>query len=93
MGYLFGVGGVLVFQSAFSFAIIQAGTGNGSFVGLGAMLLAGVGIPFTALANFLFIRAGRRHPEAPTVARVVLASLALPAAQLALLVLVAVFRL
>lgn len=90
---LVGVGGVLLLQAAFSIAIVQVASGGGSFVGLGAMLLALPGIPLTALINFLLIRAGGKGPESSWVLRVVLVSLALPAAQLALLGLVAVFRL
>lgn len=93
MIYLFGVGGVLLFQVGFSFAIIFATSGGGSFVGLGAMLLAVLGIPFTALINFLVIRANRSKPVSSYVLRLVLISLALPATQLALMILVSVFRL
>lgn len=93
MRYLFGVGGVLLFQLAFSYAIILAGTGNGSFVGLGAMLFAVVGVPLTALINVLVIRSSRSNPASPYVLRVILISMILPVAQLGLLVLVSVFRL
>ena len=93
MRYLFGVGGVLLLQVGFSFAIILATSGGGSFVGLGAMLLAVLGIPLTALINFLVIRTHRKKPESPYVLRLALFSLALPAAQLALMILVSVFRL
>ena len=93
MIYLFGVGGVLLVQVGFSFAIILATSGGGSFVGLGAMLLAVLGIPFTALINFLVIRGNRSKPVSSYVLRLVLISLALPATQLALMILVSVFRL
>lgn len=93
MRYLFGVGGVVLFQGGFSLAIILATSGGGSFVGLGAMLLAGLGIPLTALINGLVIRTSRKNPEARYVLRLALVSLALPAAQSALMVLVSVFRL
>lgn len=93
MKYVLGVGVVMLLQLAFSFAIIAAASGGGSFVGLGAMLLALTGVPLTALINVLLIRAGRSDPASPYVLRVVLVSLALPAAQLALLVVVAAFRL
>lgn len=92
MSYLLVVGGVVLLQAALSYAIILAGSGNGSFVGLGAMLLAVVGIPATAIANLLLVRNHRRHPSRGLAGRVLLLALALPAAQLALLVLVAVFR-
>lgn len=93
MTYLVGIGGVLLLQVGFSFAIILATSGGGSFVGLGAMLLAVLGIPLTALVNFLLIRSNRTNPASPYVLRLTLISLALPAAQLTLMILVSVFRL
>lgn len=93
MVYLLGIGGVLLFQAAFSLVIISATTGGGSFVGLGAMLLALLGIPLTALINFLVIRSSRRDPGSPYLLRLTLVALALPAAQLALMILVSVLRL
>jgi hypothetical protein len=93
LSYLFGVAGVLLLQVGFSFAIIMATSGGGSFVALGAMLLAVVGIPLTALINFLLIRSHRNDPASPCILRLALVSLALPATQLALMVLVSVFRL
>ena len=93
MRYLLGVGLVGLLQVGFSFAIIMATRGGGSFVGLGAMLLAVLGIPITALVNLLLIRASRRSPGSPYVRRLVIVSLSLPTAQLALMILVSVFRL
>lgn len=93
MRYLLGVGVVALLQVGFSFAIISATRGGGSFVGLGAMLLAVLGIPVTALVNFLLIRTNRKSPGSPYVLRLVIVSLLLPAAQLALMILVSVFRL
>lgn len=93
MSYLFGVLGIPLLQVGFSFAVIFATSGGGSFVGLGAMLMAVMGIPLTALLNFLFIRAHRENPASPYLLRLALVSLALPAAQLALATLVSVFRL
>lgn len=57
------------------------------------MLLAVLGIPITALVNFLLIRANRQRQGSPYVLRLVFVSLLLPAAQLALMILVSVFRL
>jgi hypothetical protein len=91
--YLVIAGGVLLFQLAFSYALILATTGGGSFVALGVMLLAVLGIPLTALINILLIRSRRSNPERPYVGRLLLVSLALPLVQLALLILVTVFRL
>lgn len=93
MRYLLGVLGVLLLQVGFSFAVISATSGDGSFVGLGAMLLAIPGIPLTALINALLIHAHRRKPASHFRLRLTLVSLALPAAQLTLLILVSVFRL
>jgi hypothetical protein len=93
LSYLVVVGGVLLFQAAFSYAIIMATTGNGSFVGLGAMLFAVMGIPVTAIANLVLIHTHRKNPAKPYIGRLLLLALALPLAQLALLILVSVFRL
>ena len=93
MNYLVGIGGGLLLQVGVSLAIILARSGGGSFVGLGAMLLAVLGIPLTALINFLLIRSNRNKPASPFVLRLALVSLALPAAQMALMILVSVFRL
>jgi hypothetical protein len=93
LSYFFGIGGVVLFQIGFSYAVIMASSGNGSFVGLGAMLLAVLGVPVTALINFLIVRSGRNNPSSNCVVRVILVALVLPAAQLALLILVSVFRL
>lgn len=93
MTYLLGVLGVLLLQVGFSFAVISATSGGGSFVGLGAMLLAIPGIPLTALINVLLIRSHRKNRAPQFFPRLVLVSLVLPAAQLALMILVSVFRL
>lgn len=93
MSYLLGIGGVLLLQVGFSFAVIFATSGGGSFVGLGAMLLAVLGIPLTALINCFLIRSNRKNPASPYLLRLALVSLALPATQLALMILVSVFRL
>jgi hypothetical protein len=93
LNYILGIGGVFLFQIAFSYAIIMTSTGNGSFVGLGAMLLAVLGVPVTALVNVFIVRSGRNNPSSNYVVRVILVTLVLPAAQLGLLILVSVFRL
>jgi hypothetical protein len=80
--------GVLLFQVAFSWGVIQASAGNGSFVGLGALLLALPGIPATALVNFLVLRGHRSDSASPSLLRLATISLILPALQLALLVVV-----
>lgn len=92
MNYLIGVGGVALFQAMVSYAAMLAGTGNGSFVGLGAMLFAVMGIPTTAFLNFIFMYENRKHPERPYRLRMFLVSAVLPLIQLALIFLVKVYR-
>ena len=82
-----------MFQAAFSYAIIPAGTGNGSYIGLGAMLFAVIGIPVAAIANLALIHAHCKSPAEPYIGRVTLLALALPMARLALFIFVSVFRL
>jgi hypothetical protein len=55
MKYLACLGIPLLLQSLLTLVFSQAASG-GSFVGLGAMLLAVVGIPLTLIVNFALIR-------------------------------------
>jgi hypothetical protein len=91
--YVLVVVAVVLAQVAITWAIIAATAGGGSFVGLGAMLMAVLGIPSTALVLALLIHAYRTRPMSSWILRVVLIALGLPAAQCALMVLVSVFRL
>lgn len=84
--YLVGVGGVLLVQVAISYATILAGTGNGSFVGLGAMLLALYGIPATAVTNFLLLRKQPSNAKRSNGVSIIVISSMLPILQLALLI-------
>lgn len=84
--------GLALLQVGFTIAINRAAEG-GSFVGLGAMLLAVPAIPATALVNFVLVRSDRNTGSSRWVLRVMLVSLVLPVAQLALLLLVSLFRL
>jgi len=93
LNYFIGVGGVFLFQAVFSYAIISVSSGNGSFVGLGVMLFAVFGIPVTAIVNALLVHAHRKNPSMRYIGRLLLLALVLPMAQLALLILVSVFRL
>lgn len=93
MNYTIGLGVVLLLQVAISSVTMFAGTGNGSFVGLGAMLLALYGIPATMLVNFLLIRSHRKQPQRSNVVLLVLISALLPVLQLALLLAQLVFDL
>jgi len=93
LNYLLGIGGVMLFQAAISYAIVFASPGNGSFVGLGAMLIAVMGIPITAIINGVIIHNHRKNPTTGYIGRLILLALVLPALQIALLFLVTVFRL
>jgi hypothetical protein len=85
MNYIVGVGLVLLIQLAISYFVIIAGTGNGSFVGLGAMLFAIFGIPATALTNFLIIQQHNREPKPSNGKQIITISCILPALQIGLL--------
>jgi hypothetical protein len=85
MNYWVGIAGVLILHLAITFTTIFAGTGNGSFVGLGAMLFALYGIPCTLLANFFLIRAHRTNPKKSYRVLLSVFSSLLPLMQLALL--------
>jgi hypothetical protein len=66
------VAGVLVpiaLQSLVVFITIQMNTGNGSWVGLGALLIGFVAIPVTALVNAIYIRANRETNSISAIAR------------------------
>jgi hypothetical protein len=93
LSYWWVIGGVFVVQAVLSFVTMRAGTGNGSFVGLGAMLFALYGLPATALLNFLLVRRQRQQPRRSNVVWIVVGSSLLPIVQLALLIAVKVFRL
>jgi hypothetical protein len=93
MNYFVGVFGVLLLQLLATGITIAASTGNGSFVGLGAMLMAVWGIPTSLLANFLIIRSYREQPKASKVWLLILVSLALPLLQFLLLAAQIIFRL
>lgn len=92
MNYFIGVGGIALFQAAISYGTMLAGTGNGSFVGLAAMLFAIMGIPTTAFLNFIFMYENRKHPERPYRLRMFLVSAVLPVVQIALFILVKLYR-
>jgi hypothetical protein len=90
--YLATIGLPILIQAGFTFLIINAAPG-GSFVGLGALLFAGIGMPITAVLLFLLARAESGRAASGQILRWVLVTLALPLAQLGLLVLVSVLRL
>ena len=58
MRYLFNILVPLLLQLLFTWVIIEATRGGGSFVGLGAMLVALFAVPGTAIWNFVRVRRG-----------------------------------
>lgn len=93
MNFKFGIGLVLLVQLSISALTIFAGTGNGSFVGLGAMLLAIYGIPITLIINFFIIRSHKIYPKKSTITTISIISSVLPFLQLSLLLAQIVFDL
>jgi hypothetical protein len=82
-----------VLQAAITYAIVSLSSGSGSFVGLGALLFAMIGIPATAIVNFSQIKARPAATRSAHFVRSLLVSLVLPLAQLGLLIAVSAFRL
>ena len=93
MNYFFGVFGVLLLHLLATGITIAASTGNGSFVGLGAMLMAVWGTPMTLIANFLLIRSYRELPKTSKAWLLIVMSCILPILQLLLLAAQIIFRL
>ena len=84
MKYLACLGVPLLLQALLTLIFSQAGSG-GSFVGLGAMLFAAIGIPLTLIVNFALIRSYPALGLAAHFNRAFLIGLILPALQFALL--------
>lgn len=59
MRYLVNILVPLLLQLLFTWIIIEATRGGGSFVGLAAMLVAVLAVPATAIWNFVRVRRGR----------------------------------
>lgn len=59
MRYLVNILVPLLLQLLFTWVIIEATRGGGSFVGLAAMLVAVLAVPATAIWNFVRVRRGR----------------------------------
>lgn len=85
MRYLFAVVLPLLIQCLVVFIIIQANTGNGSWAGLGALLIGMFAIPATAIINGILVYANREKPFMPTLSKCLLIALAAPFATIFLL--------
>lgn len=93
MKFLLNIGGVLLFQLISSYALMQLGTGGGSFVGLGVMLLAVYGIPLTVIINLVLILRKSAKVGKALFVQCVLVGLILPLIQTVLYLIVAIFDL
>ena len=78
MRYLIGVLIPLLLQTLFVFIVIEMNTGNGSWVGLGALLLGMFTIPATGVSNFIYIKSKKDEFNLAVIARCFLISLVLP---------------
>ncbi len=71
--FALGVGGPALLQALLVYLVIVRNTGNGSWLGLGALLLGLVAIPATAIVNVVLVLAWR----GASAKRVVLACFAI----------------
>lgn len=69
MRYVLGVLLPVLIQGLLVVAIIQMNTGNGSWLGLGALLVGAFAIPGTGVYNFVFLRKPRALSAAPAIGR------------------------
>ncbi len=72
-------------QCLFVFVVIEMNTGNGSWVGLGALLIGMFAIPATATTNFLYARANKHRGLASVFMRSILIAIIAPVLTLLLL--------
>jgi len=91
MKYLACLGVPLMLQAVLTLIFMQAASG-GSVVGLGAMLMALVGIPLTLILNFALIRSSPGQNIALHFNRSFLFGLILPGLQFVLLFAVSIGR-
>jgi len=87
MRYFIGVLIPFFLQSLLVFVVIEMNTGNGSWVGLGALILGMFAIPMTCLANFFYIRARKDIGSFSAVAPCFVIALIVPVIILFLLIL------
>ena len=59
----------LVLQSLLVYIVIEMNTGNGSWVGLGALLIGMFAIPATAIANVIYMRTHDKLGAIAVIAR------------------------
>ncbi len=85
MRYIAGVLIPVVLQCLFVFIIIEMNTGNGSWIGLGALLIGMFAIPATAIINFLYIKTNKGRSTVSLMSRCFLIAIIAPVIILLLL--------
>ena len=69
MRHLLGVLLPFLLQCLLVFITIEMNTGNGSWLGLGALLIGMFAVPGTAIANFLHVKNNREKSTAAVIRR------------------------
>lgn len=83
--YIVGILFPILVHALFVFIVIEANTGNGSWVGLGAFLLGMFAIPATAITNFIYIRRNKGRSGVGVILRCFALALVIPILMLFLL--------
>ncbi len=86
MRYLFGVVVPLLLQILLVLLLIVTNSGNGSWVGLGALLIGMFAVPATAVINILVVRSTLTQSAAKTTAKCIGIAMVLPFVVILLLI-------
>lgn len=86
MKYIIGALIPVLIQVLFTAVIILTNTGNGSWVGLGAFLIAMIAIPLTGLLNVLVLRNSAGKPAGTTLAKCYLSIVIVPILMIVMLI-------
>jgi len=65
-------------QSLFVFIVIEMNTGNGSWLGLGALLIGIFAIPTTIVVNFIRVKSNKKIKASIIIAKCFLISFLMP---------------
>jgi len=78
MLYVFGFLIPILLQSLFVFILIEMNTGNGSWLGLGALLIGMFAIPATGIVNLLYIKSNKEQSSDTVLMRCFLTAIIAP---------------
>ena len=78
MRYIAAVVLPVLLQCLFVYIVIEMNTGNGSWLGLGALLIGMFAIPATAIINFLIVKSGENKNSFSIVGRCFLVAAVAP---------------